>query len=138
MCARWLHERLGNRPGRDQCIPFYEDTKNMPADVYTKAFPSEIDWHHAIRLINVFDPAWITPEYIKGWLDKRASTCLAPEVLRTNEVVHQKFSKAVQRRDGSERRIARTNDRAQALASQAATGSSGIVPMASPCAPRRT
>ena len=112
VCVRWLHERLGNHPGRDKCILFYEDIANMSADVYTKAFSSETDWHHAIRLINVFDPAWITPDYIEGWLKTRASTCLAPEVLRTHEVVNQKFSKAAQRREGAQRTVARSNDRA--------------------------
>ena len=36
--VQWLHERLGRHPDKDPTLLFYEDTENMSADVYTKAF----------------------------------------------------------------------------------------------------
>lgn len=127
VCVRWLHERLGNHPGRVRCILFYEDAADMSAEVYTKAFATEAFLQHAIRLINVFDPSWITPEYIASWLDERAAICFAPEVLRTKEVVHQKFSKAARQREGIERvaarKAARTSDVAPSVLAIAASAS---------------
>ena len=50
----WLHERLGVHPDKDRAVLFYEDTRNMSADVYTKSFSNATAWMHAIRLINIF------------------------------------------------------------------------------------
>ena len=64
---------------------------------------------------------------LENWLDERAKSCLAPEVLRTKEVVHQKFSKAARQREGAERtavrKAARTSPVAPAVPAIAASGS---------------
>ena len=32
--VQWMHENLGKHPNRDKTIMFYQDTKNMSADIY--------------------------------------------------------------------------------------------------------
>ena len=68
----WLHERLGKHPDNDGTILFYDDTHNMSADIYTKAFPSPENWSHALHLINIFRPEDVNPTFLSEWMSSRA------------------------------------------------------------------
>ena len=54
--VHWLNDRLGNHKARDRVHVFYQDTRFMSADIYTKAFSQVDDWVHARKLISVFAP----------------------------------------------------------------------------------
>ena len=49
----WLHERYE----ADVFELRYEQSENMSADIFTKAFTDKDKWAHACRLINHIDPA---------------------------------------------------------------------------------
>ena len=69
---QWLHEQLGGSAAANHCILFYENTANMPTDIYTKSFKDEPSWSHALRLINMFKPNELAPAMITRWLNQRA------------------------------------------------------------------
>ena len=52
--VQWLHERFTSDDSLADLI--YEDSIDMCADIYTKAFNEELKWVHACDLINIIHP----------------------------------------------------------------------------------
>ena len=50
---------------------FYEDTANMSADIYTKAFNAPDLWGRALRLINVYRPEELEVDFLTTWVNER-------------------------------------------------------------------
>ena len=109
----WLHERLGKHPDNDGVVLFYDDTKNMSADVCTKGFPNAEDWDHALHLINVFHADEINPEFLSNWVSSRAYYDRSHESKRTKEPI---VSKA-----GHTREVKRAKEEAARAAGAPAT-----------------
>ena len=75
--VQWLHERLGRHPDKDPTLLFYEDTENMSADVYAKAFSDPGSWGKALNLINIFRPDEVNPSGCPGlWAHTRLAILL--------------------------------------------------------------
>lgn len=108
----WLHQRLGKHPDNDGTVLFYDDTRNMSADIYTKGFPNPEDWRHALHLINVFRAEEINPEFLSAWVSERAYYGRSEESKRTKEAI---VSKAGRRREVQ-------REKAAALDAKAALG----------------
>ena len=94
--VQWMHESLGKHPNAGSTVLFYDDTQNMSADVYTKAFQAPDKWDHAIHLINVFHKSELTPEFLSAWVSERAHYDRGDESKRTKEPI---VSKAGHRRE---------------------------------------
>ena len=50
----------------------------MSADIYTKSFKDKASWDQAQRLINIFDPAELTPECLQAWMGQRRQLANVP------------------------------------------------------------
>ena len=94
--AQWLHARIGRHPDKDPTLLFYEDTANMPADVYTKGFSTPDSWGRAICRIKVFRPHEIEPSFLGAWLDERHEIGRANSVHETRQFI---VAKQAQKRD---------------------------------------
>ena len=89
----WLHERLGVHPDKDRAVLFYEDTRNMSADAYTKSFPNAAAWMHAMRLINIFPNSQLNDyDAICEWVAVRKD--LGNTVLYDDPAQRAKWSKS--------------------------------------------
>eukprot|EP00969_Alexandrium_andersonii_P070009 3090140-Alexandrium_andersonii.AAC.1 len=53
--VQWLHERFADSEAAPVELT-YEDSADMKADIYIKAFNEEVKWTHACDLINIVDP----------------------------------------------------------------------------------
>ena len=62
--VKWLNNRLGEHAGRDNVYLFYQDTKWMSADIYTKAFIVKENWIYACKLISCLLPDDVSVEKI--------------------------------------------------------------------------
>jgi len=77
----FLHERLTLPETKDPVDLVYEESANMAADVYTKAFTSVEKWGNARRLINVF-----APDDLSQIFDVvHVKTPIVPQPFSTNE-----------------------------------------------------
>lgn len=88
--VQWLHERLGKHPDKDSTVLFYDDTHNMSADIYTKAFSTPDKWDHAIHLINVFHKEELTDEFLSVWVLERSHYDRSDESKRVKEPIVSK------------------------------------------------
>lgn len=76
--VQWLHERLGRPPDKDPTLLFYEDARNMSADICTKGFSAPDLWGRALRLINVFRPDALNSAFLSVWVSERNELGRAP------------------------------------------------------------
>lgn len=76
-------ERICRHPGNGPTFLFHEDTANMPADIYTKAFTTPDHWRRAMRLINAFSPDELDGNFLTARVDERHSLGRSDDVMKT-------------------------------------------------------